>query len=186
MTIADVETLAVLDRIKLDNAFRPWQFSPDEKLIHAQLSNEHAVVTYDLASRKMIRRLQLPVVAGATSADWDFEAPHHGLALTDDGKTLCLAARASDYAALVNAQDLTFITTVAAGDGPGWAEVADEGRICLVANTRSDDLSIISIPARAEVAKLPVGNGPKHITVTQIPQAVIAAFKSSTGSASPH
>ena len=170
LTIADVETLAVRDRIKLDNAFRPWHFSPDEKLIYAQLSNEHAVVTYDLASRQIVRRLDLPVKPGVTSADWDFEAPHHGLALTDDGKTLCLAARASDYAALVNAKDLTLIATIPVGDAPGWAEVAEEGRTCLIANTRSDELSIISIPKRAEIARLPIGNGPKHITVARIPQ----------------
>jgi hypothetical protein len=59
LTIADVGTLAVRDRIKLDNAFRPWHFSRDEKLIYAQLSNEHAVVTYELASRRIIRRLDL-------------------------------------------------------------------------------------------------------------------------------
>lgn len=177
LTIADVETLRVRDRIKLDNAFRPWHFSPDEKFIYAQLSNEHAVVTYDLASRKVVRRLDLPVKPGVTSADWDFEAPHHGLALTDDGATLCLAARASDYAALVNAKDLTLIATIPVGDAPGWAEVAEEGRTCLIANTRSDELSIISIPQRAEVARLSIGNGPKHITVARIPQAVIAAFK---------
>ena len=170
LTIADVATLAVRDRIKLDNAFRPWHFSPDEKLIYAQLSNEHAVVTYDLASRQIVRRLDLPVKPGVTSADWDFEAPHHGLALTDDGKTLCLAARASDYAALVNAKDLTLIATIPVGDAPGWAEVAEEGRTCLIANTRSDELSIISIPKRAEIARLPIGNGPKHITVARIPR----------------
>lgn len=179
LTIADVETLEVRDRIKLDNAFRPWQFSPDEKLIYAQLSNQHAVVTYDLASRKVIRRLELPVKPGVTSADWDFEAPHHGLALTDDGETLCLAARASDYAALVNSKDLTLIAAIPAGDAPGWSEVAEEGRICLIANTRSDDLSIISIAKRAEVARLSMGNGPKHITVAHIPKAVVAAFKTS-------
>ena len=178
LTIADVETLAVRDRIKLDNAFRPWHFSPDERLIYAQLSNEHAVVTYDLASRKIIHRLDLPVKPGVTAADWDFEAPHHGLALTDDGKTLCLAARASDYAALVNAKDLTLITTIPVGDAPGWAEIAEEGRTCLIANTRSDELSIISIAKRAEVARLAIGNGPKHITVARIPSTVLAAFKS--------
>ena len=186
MTIADVETLAVRDRIKLDNAFRPWQFSKDEKLIYAQRSNEHAVVTYDLASRKVIRRLELPVKPGVTSADWDFEAPHHGLALTEDGETLCLAARASDYAALVSTKDLTLIATIPVGDAPGWSEVAEEGRICLIANTRSDELSIISIPKRAEVARLSIGNGPKHITVARIPKAVIAAFKTSTASAATH
>jgi DNA-binding beta-propeller fold protein YncE len=74
LTIADVDTLAVRDRIELDRAFRPWHFSPDEKLIYAQLSNEHAVVTYDLASRKVIRRLELPVKPGVTSADWDFRS----------------------------------------------------------------------------------------------------------------
>jgi DNA-binding beta-propeller fold protein YncE len=186
LTIADVQTLAVRDRIKLDNAFRPWQFSKDEQLIYAQRSNEHAVVTYDLASRKIIRRLELPVKPGVTSADWDFEAPHHGLALTEDGATLCLAARASDYAALVDTKELTLIATIPVGDAPGWAEVADEGRVCLIANTRSDDLSIISIPKRAEIARMPVGNGPKHITVARIPQAVIAAFKASgAGVATP-
>ena len=35
LTIADVKTLAIRDRIKLDNAFRPWQFSKDERLIYA-------------------------------------------------------------------------------------------------------------------------------------------------------
>jgi DNA-binding beta-propeller fold protein YncE len=123
------------------------------------------------------------VKPGVTSADWDFEAPHHGLALTEDGETLCLAARASDYAALVNAKDLTLIATIPVGDAPGWSEVAEEGRTCLIANTRSDELSIISIPKRAEVARLSIGNGPKHITVARIPQAVIAAFKSTIGTA---
>ena len=65
------------------------------------------MVAFDLARRKVDRRLELPVKAGVTVADWDFEAPHHGLAFTADGKTLCLAGRASDYAALVDASDLS-------------------------------------------------------------------------------
>jgi DNA-binding beta-propeller fold protein YncE len=177
LTIADAKTLAVIDRIPLERPMRPWHFTPDEKRIYAQLSNEHAVVAYDLAQQKVIRRLELPVKAGVTAADFDFEAPHHGLALTPDGRTLCLAGRASDYAALVRAPVLTLITTVPVGDGPGWAETADRGRLCLVANTRSDDLSIISIAERREVARLPMGNGPKHITVARVPGAVVEAVR---------
>jgi DNA-binding beta-propeller fold protein YncE len=177
LTIADVQTLRVRDRIRLENAFRPWQFSPDQKSIYAQLSNEHGLVAYDLTSRKVVRRLDLPVKPGVTAADWDFEAPHHGLALTDDGKTLCLAGRASDYAALVSAPDLTLIATIPVGDAPGWSETADTGQICLVANTRSDELSIISIPRRSEIVRLSIGNGPKHITVARVPASVLAAFK---------
>ena len=177
LTIADVGTLQTLDRIRLDNAIRPWQFTPDEKGIYAQLSNEHTVVAYNLAARKVVRRLDLPVKPGVTVADWDFEAPHHGLALTPDGRTLCLAGRASDYAALVRAPGLTLIATIPVGDAPGWAETAANGSVCLIANTRSDDLSIISIAKRAEIVRLPIGDGPKHITVAQLPASVVAAFK---------
>jgi DNA-binding beta-propeller fold protein YncE len=177
LTIADAQTLAITDRIRLDFAIRPWHFTPDEKGLYAQLANEHAVVSYDLTARKVLRRLELPVKPGVTVKDWDFEAPHHGLALTDDGATLCLAGRASDYAALVRAPELTLIATIPVGDAPGWAETADEGRVCLIANTRSDDLSIISIAERTEIRRLPVGNGPKHITVTRLPASVVAAVK---------
>jgi len=177
LTVADVDSLNVRQRIQLDNAFRPWQFAADENTVYAQRSNEHAVVAYDLAAGKVVRRLDLPVKPGVTAKDWDFEAPHHGLALTGDGATLCLAARASDYAALVRAPVLTLIDTIPVGDAPGWAEVAEAGRLCLVANSRSDDLSIISIAKRAEIVRLPIGNGPKHITVASLPAAVLAAFK---------
>ncbi len=177
LTIADAGTLQIQDRIKFDNGIRPWQFAPDEKVIYLQLSNEHAVVSYDLVAKKTIKRLDLPIKPGVTVADWDFEAPHHGLAITPDGKTLCIAGRASDYAALVSAPDLTLITTIPVGDAPGWAEVADNGSVCLIANTRSDDLSFISIPQRKEILRLPVGDGPKHITVARIPASVVAAVK---------
>ena len=178
LTVADAESLQITERITLENAIRPWQFTPDEKGIYAQLSNQHAVVAFDLATKKVTRRLELPVKPGVSAADFDFEAPHHGLALTDDGRTLCVAGRASDYAALVRVPELTLIATVPVGDAPGWAETADAGRVCLIANTRSGDLSIISIADRAESLRLPVGAGPKHITVARIPAAVMAAVKS--------
>jgi len=181
LTIADVDTLAIRDRIRLDAAFRPWQFSPDGQHVYAQLSNQHVVVRYDMATRKVDRRLELPVKPGVTGADWDFEAPHHGLALTADGRTLCLAGRASDYAALVDARDLSLIATIPVGDGPGWAEVTDDGRFCLVANTRAGDLSIIDIASRSEAARVPMSKGPKHITMARLPAPVIAAVKARRG-----
>lgn len=177
LTIADATTLVIRDRIPMDIAMRPWQFNANETGIYAELSNQHAVVFYDLAARKVTRRLDLPMKAGITVKDWDFEAPFHGLALTDDGATLCLAGRASDYAALVRAAELTLIATVPVGDGPGWAETADDGRVCLIANSRSDDLSFVSIADRKEVLRLPIGNGPKHITIARVPAAVVAAVR---------
>ena len=176
LTIADAKSLKVLDSIPFETGIRPWRFTPDEKGIYAQLSNTHGVIAYDLQARKIVRRLELPVGAGVTSADWVFEAPHHGLALTEDGKTICIAGRASDYAALVRAPELTLIATVPVGDSPGGAELADHDRLCLLANTRSDDLSFVSLSERRELARIKVGDGPKHITVAPVPAKVLAAF----------
>jgi hypothetical protein len=46
-----------------------------------------------------------------------------------------------------------------------------------VANARSDDLSVISIPDAREVARLPMGDGPKHITIAHLPASVVAQVK---------
>jgi len=36
---------------------------------------------------------------------------------------------------------------------------------------------LISIPDRREIARLAMGRGPKHITITRLPASVIAAVK---------
>lgn len=177
ITLIDVSTMEIREKIPTEFAIRPWHFAPDGKGMYVQLANEHGVAYYDLGLRKFTRRFSLPVQEGITPKDWDFDAPHHGLALTDDGSTLCLAGRASDYAALVSAPDFKLLATIPAGDGPGWAEVADGGRLCFVTNTRSDDVSIISVPERKEVLRLKTGDGPKHVTVARIPATVVAGIR---------
>lgn len=177
LTIADTRTLKVEAQHPFERGIRPWRLAPDEKSLYAQLSDVHGVVAYDLTARKIVRRLELPIGPGVTSADWVFAAPHHGLALSRDGRTLCIAGRASDYAALVRAPELTLIATVPVGDSPGWSELADGDRLCLTANTRSDDFSIVSVADRREVARLKLGDGPKHITVARVPNAVLAALR---------
>ena len=176
LTVADTRTMQVKTRIAFEKGIRPWSLTPDGKGVYAQLSNLHGVIAYDLGARKVVRQLDLPIGAGVTSKDWVFEAPHHGLALSADGRTLCLAGRASDYAALVRAPKLTLIATVAVGDSPGWSEFADHDRVCILANTRSDDISFVSVADRKEIARIHTGDGPKHISVAQIPDAVVEAF----------
>ena len=177
LTIADARTLKITDRIPFETGIRPWRFTPDESGLYAQLSNQHAVIAYDLRARKIVGRLDLPITPGVTKADWVFDAPHHGLSLSRDGRTICIAGRASDYAALVRAPELALIATVPVGDSPGWAELADHDRVCLIANTRSDDLSFVSVTARKELSRLKMGDGPKHITVARVPTAVLARLK---------
>jgi hypothetical protein len=180
-------------------------------MLYAQQSNQHSVMAYDLKAKAEVDRLELPVKEGVTEDDWDFEAPHHGLAMSPDGQTLCIAGRASDYVGLVAtsrpaelaqaelergirtgdadlgrlvaaigdtltepaARKLTLLATVPAGDAPGWSEITEDGRYCIVTNTRSDDISIVSIADRAEAARMKAGRAPKHITMAQVPVSIL-------------
>ncbi len=174
-TIADLDTLAITREIVMPAGIRPWHMNADETVFYAQMSNQHAVAAIDFATGKEIKRLELPMKEGVTAADWDFEAPHHGLAITHDGSTLCLAGRASDYAALVKAPELELIATIPLDDAPGWAALSLDDQYCLVPNTRSDNISIISLAEKKEVARVATGDGPKHVSVATIPGEVIDA-----------
>ena len=74
--------------------------------MYAQLSEFHGVVAFDLEDGRIVRRRELPIDDGVTEDDYDFEAPHHGLAITPDERTLCAAGRASDYVALLRTRRL--------------------------------------------------------------------------------
>ncbi len=176
VTVVDAETLKTLKTIAFDAGVRPFAITKAEDTLFAQLSNTHAVVRRNLATDTQTHRIDLPVAEGVTEDDWDFEAPHHGLALTPDEKTLCIAGRASDYAALLSADDLSLTTTIKVGDAPSWASVTPDGRLCVLANNRSDDVSLISIEDAAEIARLPTGRGPKHITIGKVGRSTLEAI----------
>jgi DNA-binding beta-propeller fold protein YncE len=192
VTVVERDGLAEQARHAFDAGIRPFAITEDESTLYAQLSNAHAVIARDLGTGQT-RRLDLPVADGVTEADWDFEAPHHGLALTPDETRLCLAGRASDYAAIVAtdgvASDgvatdgvatdgvagdgLELLATVPVGDAPSWAALDAAGELCVLANTRSDDVSLVSMRALEEVARLPAGRAPKHVTIGPVPAAVL-------------
>ena len=174
LTVADRATLRVERRYTFDRGIRPYVLADHDSRMYAQLSELHGLIEYDLEAGRELRRLPLPVDEGVTEDDYDFEAPHHGLALSGDERTLCAAGRASDYVALVDTATLTPRAIVDVGDAPGWAATGPDGRHCFVPNTRQDTLSVISYTAGREIARLPVGDGPKQIEAAWLPRALLA------------
>lgn len=175
-TTVDADTLEVKLRTRMPFGIRPWHFNPEGTAFYAQMSNFHAVAAFEYPSGKELKRLDLPVKEGVTAADWDFEAYHHGLAITHDGSTLCLAGRASDYVALVSTPALELVATIPVDDAPGWATLSLDDRTCIVPNTRADNVSLISLAEQKEIARIPAGDGPKHVTVARIPDEVVKAL----------
>lgn len=176
VTVADTQSLEVVKEYQFDAGIRPFKVTADGNRLYAQLSNTHAVVARDLRADKNIARIDLPVADGVAEDDWDFEAPHHGLALTPDENTLCVAGRASDYAAILNAADLSLVATIHTGDAPSWAEVTEDGRLCVISNTRSDDISIVDLRQQTETARISAGRGPKHITIGLVPTSIVGSL----------
>jgi YVTN family beta-propeller protein len=172
LTVARTGELSVERTFELDRGIRPIVVTHDERRVFAQLSELHGIVELDLARGEIVRRVELPVDPGVTEDDYDFEAPHHGLAITPDERTLCAAGRASDYVALVDAATLRAEAIVEVDDAPGWAATGPDGRHCFVANTRADTLSVVSYASRREVARIAVGDGPKQIEAARIPESV--------------
>lgn len=179
ITVADTETLGIVNEYRFDAGIRPFEITGDSKRLYAQLSNTHSIVARDLTSDSNYARIDLPVAEGVAEDDWDFEAPHHGLALTPDESTLCVAGRASDYAGIVKAEDLSLVATIPTGDAPSWAEITRDGRHCVLSNTRSDDVSIIDLQQQTETARVAVGRGPKHITIGLVPTSVLESLSAS-------
>jgi DNA-binding beta-propeller fold protein YncE len=173
LTAVDPASLELLRTHRFERGIRPFVLSADERRLYAQLSEFHGLVEFDLERGQLRRTLELPIDEGVTEDDYDFEAPHHGLDLSGDGKTLCAAGRASDYVALVRTRKLRPKAIIDVGDAPGWATTGPGGRRCFVANNRDGTLSVISYRNRREVARLTVGDGPKHIEAARVPRGVV-------------
>ena len=174
LTVAATGSLETLRTSAFDRGIRPIVITHDERRMFAQLSELHGIVEFDLERGEEVRRVELPIDEGVTEDDYDFEAPHHGLAITPDERTLCAAGRASDYVALVDASTLGAEAVIEVGDAPGWAATGPDGRHCFVPNTRADTLSVISYSERREVARVPMGDGPKQVEAARIPEEVAA------------
>jgi YVTN family beta-propeller protein len=169
ITVADARSLEVLRTIPFDRGIRPFVIRRDERRLYAQLSELHGLVEVDVRTGRTLRTLRLPVNDGVTSDDYDFEAPHHGLALSSDERYLCVAGRASDYVAIVSTRTMRPIRVLPVDDAPGWAETTPDGRHCVVASTRADTVTVVSYRTLRVVATVEVGDGPKYLAAARIP-----------------
>ncbi|MGH2795438.1 MAG: YncE family protein [Actinomycetota bacterium] len=173
LTVADPVTLEVIRTIEFDRGIRPFLLSADGGRMYAQISEFHGVVEFDLADGRPLRTLPLPIADGVTSDDYDFEAPHHGLALSGDGRLMCIAGRASDYVALVSTETMSLVATIPVDDAPGWAETSPDGSSCYVASTRANTVSVVSYETLSLVAEIPTDAGPKYLTSAHVPESVL-------------
>jgi hypothetical protein len=175
--VVDAHTFEVLERIdmgqklaeagypNMSSAVRPMAISANERFAYFQVSFFHGFAEYDFKLDKVTRVANLPIadaIVDLPREQYLLDSAHHGIALSGDGKRLCVAGTMSDYAAIVSRKSFRY-KLIETGEKPYWSTTSANGRRCLVSWSGTDSISVISYRKRKEVAHIPVGDHPQRI-----------------------
>src|SRR5690349_21232946 len=111
ITAIDTATDTIAWTLKESSGVRPMIFTTKadgttDKLL-VQLSNYHGIVEIDFASHQEVRRVPLPEIPGRQrESDGIQGSPSHGLAISNDGRTLWATSKYYDYVAALSLPSL--------------------------------------------------------------------------------
>jgi hypothetical protein len=180
--IVDANTYEVLERIDMgqklaeagypgmSSAVRPMALSPDERKVYFQVSFFHGFVEYSLRQDRVTRVANLPIadsVKDLPREQYLLDSAHHGIAMSGDGKRLCVAGTMSDYAAIVSRKTFRY-KLFRLGEKPYWSTSSNNGRRCFVSWSGTDSISIFSYRKRREIAHIDVGDHPQRIRMGRV------------------
>ncbi|MEM9386071.1 MAG: serine/threonine protein kinase [Pseudomonadota bacterium] len=173
--VVDADSMEILERVdmreKLDAfgltdvspSIRPMAHTSDERLFYFQLSFLHGFVEYDLEQARILRKADLPKVTTAARTEYINDSAHHGIAISGDDRTLCVAGTMDDYVALVDVASLEPQILSGLGEKPYWVVTDRSGEHCFVSWSGTDQMSVIDIAQAREVARVDVGDHPQRI-----------------------
>jgi hypothetical protein len=136
-----------------------------------QLSFFHGFIQFDLQTEQVVNTVHLPLSEEAQNMpveDYPLDSAHHGLAMSGDEEKICDAGTVSDYVAIVDRSSLTVDNIIPVGGKPYWAVSSADGELCFVANSDTDDVSVISYDEATEIARLPVGDHPQRMRMLSV------------------
>jgi YVTN family beta-propeller protein len=168
----------VVTALNVGESVRPIVLDEPRGLLYYQLSRLHGFEIRRLDDGSFVRRVELPALEKSVPAAdgslterlanlegasaWPYTY-NHGLAMTRDGRHLIAVATVANYVAIYSLPDFTLRGTVPVGGSPNWVVCDPEGKFAYVTNPKDDSVSVIDIAGVREVARIPVGKGPKRI-----------------------
>jgi DNA-binding beta-propeller fold protein YncE len=184
VTVVDSTTLRTVRTYTFDHGIRPSVFTPDEKIMYAQLSYLNGFIEYDLVQGRILRTVELPFSpqgAAMRPDDYPQNSAHHGLALSGDGGKLCAAGTIDDYVAIISRPGLTTDRLVPVPRQPYWAVTSVDGRHCVVSNSGDDSVSVVSYDTAQEVARVRVGQFPQRERIAAVAGEVLPTLSPAAG-----
>lgn len=183
--VVDADSLEILKTLDLEadleaagygnlsTAVRPMAHTADERYFYFQLSFLHGFIEYDMEEQKVLRLAELPDLTGplVTRETYVNDSAHHGIALSADDSTFCVAGTMSDYVALVNRDDFSYELKTGIGEKPYWVTTSKDGNHCYVSWSGTDQMSVFNYASGLEVARVDVGDHPQRIREGSVPEA---------------
>jgi DNA-binding beta-propeller fold protein YncE len=182
----DAATLKVVRTWNFEFGIRPSVFTPDDKIMYANLSYLNGVIKYDLESEKELARSDQPLSefalrTYATYDEYPHDSAHHGLSLSGDGQRLCDCGTIDNYVAIINTDDMEVERYVDVGPVPYWATTSHDGRRCFVSISGDDTVSVIDFEDPRQLTTVPVGRFPQRSRLGRVPERVVALLRPQDG-----
>jgi len=174
--VVDADTNEILSRVDMSqkladagypdmsSAVRPMALTPNEKRVYLQVSFFHGLVEYDLEKGKVTRVVDMPnEVPSLPREAYLLDSAHHGIAMSGNGRKLCVAGTMSDYAAIVRRGQGFKHKLFHKGTKPYWSTTSKDGKLCYVSWSGTDSISVFSYRKEREIAHVEVGDHPQRI-----------------------
>jgi len=166
IVVIDTESLAELDKLVFPAGVRPFKISDNEAFIYAQLSFCHCLVKYDLSKKKIVQKIDLPVpefVEDIKLKDYPFDAAHHGIGISADGKFISVAGTVSNYTAILSFPDLELIKVLESGVEPSWITNGFDEDTFFVSARGTDEVFVFSYKNQALIKRIKVDDYPQRM-----------------------
>ncbi len=159
----DATTRKMTRNFPMPQDVRPIQVTRDESTMYLQLSYTYGFTVLDLKSGKIARSVTMPVPPGATKPDSMPNTTNHGLRLAMSEKVLIANGSMYDLVGFYALPSLELLGTVPVGRDPNWVTLTPDGKHAYVSNRGSDDVSVIDIATRKELARIKTGKYPQRM-----------------------
>jgi YVTN family beta-propeller protein len=174
ITVIDQQTEEVVWTLPTEEGVRPMAFEANAdgstRRIFVQLSNFNGFITVDFAKRQVVDKIKLPELPAAERVTDVLQgSPSHGLAVSPDGKTLCVLSKMNTRIYMYSMPDLKLLGEAKVGHHPDWLTFTPDSKRVYVANAGSNSVSVVDVAARREITQIPVGQVPKRNITAVLP-----------------
>ena len=131
VSVIDLATKQVVREIEVDLHPTEMAFSPDGKRLYVANANSDTVSVINTRNNELV-----DTISTRPMADMPFGSAPNALAVSSNGKTLYVANGGNNCIAVINIRKKKVIGLIPTGWYPGAVELADDGKLLIVANTK--------------------------------------------------